>query len=162
MDTIKNGGTSVPPFTKEDAIRIQGQNLDAWRTKLTPEAFEKLERWATEKNDTARDHYGIIRGDQLEDYVDIYKLKEARVLAEPETIMIGGKPYQAHEARFWDLRRGDRFVYVGNSTIWSVRQANEEYLKIRSSIVKWVNLNEHFKGADHGATRGDRRVYILK
>jgi len=56
-------------FTKEDAIKIQAQQIAKWRTVLQPAVADALEAYATSTNDSVRNPYDIRRGTTLDGWV---------------------------------------------------------------------------------------------
>jgi hypothetical protein len=59
-------------FTIDDAIRIQRDQLFAWRKVLTPEAYGDLVIHAEQNNRTAKDPKQITRGSDLSVFVNNY------------------------------------------------------------------------------------------
>lgn len=175
METIKNGGASSPSLTKEGAILLQRRHLDEWRTKLTPRAFSALENWATERNERVTSP-NLITWEKkaLRSYVDVYEYEEGIDKTKvPVEIMVGGIKYQAYEIPFRRLVSKDRFIFTGNSTIWTVRSkfprgpyyGDDWNMKIKSTVFKIVYTDEKYKSNTQleGApkTKGDRLVLKL-
>lgn len=62
-------------FTVADGIRVQRQQLAEWQTVLKPDVYKILEELATKDNDKAKDGYGIVRGSELNNYVQNLAIK---------------------------------------------------------------------------------------
>lgn len=56
-------------FTKELAIQIQTEQLNAWKSVLLPHLFEKLQVLVTKDNDSVTNGYDILRGTQIDNLV---------------------------------------------------------------------------------------------
>ena len=74
-------------LTIENAIRIQREQLLAWRKVLTPEAYGDLVIYAEQNNRTAKDLRDIIRGSYLSVFIENYSneikpIDNVRVLGE--------------------------------------------------------------------------------
>jgi hypothetical protein len=114
-------------FTIDDAIRIQRDQLLAWRKVLTPEAYGDLVIHAEQNNRTTKDPNKITRGSDLSVFVNNYanNIKPIDNNA-PMTKMT------ADDLR--RLRHGDRVHYGNGSNIRSLQyvgrmpRSEEHYL----------------------------------
>lgn len=63
--------TNNDNFTKEDAIKIQRDQLDQWAKILKPEVFAKLEAHAIADNDhvSISNPFEIFRGTRIDNYL---------------------------------------------------------------------------------------------
>jgi hypothetical protein len=61
-------------FGIDDAIEIQREHLDQWKTILKPEVYESLEEYALRENHLAKRHQDIKRGTNLDNYIGNYML----------------------------------------------------------------------------------------
>jgi hypothetical protein len=101
-------------FTIDDAIRIQRDQLFAWRKVLTPEAYGDLVIYAEQNNRTAKDPKQITRGSDLSVFVNNYanQIKPIGTKA-PMTKMT------ADDLRA--LRHGDKVFYGSGYNLRSLR-----------------------------------------
>jgi hypothetical protein len=56
-------------FTKELGIRVQTEQLNAWKSVLLPHLSNKLQVLATKDNDSAVSGYDILRGTEIDNLV---------------------------------------------------------------------------------------------
>jgi len=136
-------------FTIDDAIRIQREQLFAWRKVLTPEAYGDLVIHAEQNNRTAKDPKQITRGSDLSVFVNNYanNIKPIDNNA-PMTKMT------ADDLR--RLRHGDRVHYGNGSSMRGLRYvgrmpSSEEHYLI---FCKGEFLTHLYIGHDH-TFRGD-------
>lgn len=60
------------PFTAEEGIKVQTEQLKRWESVLKPEVFKDLKEFAIKTNGEAETGYDIVRGINLDGFVSNY------------------------------------------------------------------------------------------
>lgn len=72
-------GPITPPkseFTMNDALKVQKEQLKGWQKILKPEAFDKLQKHAEEKNKITKDPYKVFRGTDIHNFIHNNLIRE--------------------------------------------------------------------------------------
>lgn len=67
-------------LTKPEAIKIQTQHLNEWKSVLRPELHEKLTQIVTRNNDKETNPYEICRGNMIDTIIQNHLIRNHPVL----------------------------------------------------------------------------------
>jgi hypothetical protein len=121
-------------FTVEQAIEIQKKHLDDWKKVLIPEVYLELHKYATRNNNTAVSGYNIIRGSDLSNFVQNYKMKDFIIITKEQHESLIESAFKKGEC--WGVTYSTWFVPTEEDTRKKIEEAKNDSYKTLNIIKK--------------------------